>query len=200
MSSLPRELKHDTDNDKSDEAVFAAPMLSHTASVDSLFDLYFKPLSVFAGNFVNDPGAAEDLVQDVFLALIESRKRFESPFHLKSYLYVAVKNKCLKHMRHKEVKSRHGADYRKELEDQAFFHQHAIEEDVFSRLINEINELPPYYRNVYLLVLEGKKNQEIASELGLTLETVKTYKKEGKAILSGRLKDSLLSILVFMGI
>ncbi len=42
------------------------------AFIESLFGHYFKPLAVFAGHYIPDPNASEDIIQDVFLSLIES--------------------------------------------------------------------------------------------------------------------------------
>ncbi len=52
-----------------------------------------------------------------------------------------------------------------------------------------IEDLPPQCRNLYRLVLENKSNQEIADTLSIGIETVKSYKKQGKVLLYNRLKD-----------
>lgn len=106
-------------------------------------------------------------------------------------------------MRHKTVVLKHEERYKndiiyeKKLDDNATFHTNVVEEEVFSMLISEVNDLPPHLRSVYLLVLEGRRNQEIADELGYIVDTVKTYKKTGKNILVKRLKGSESLKLIF---
>ena len=44
-------------------------------------------------------------------------------------------------------------------------------------------------REIYQLSLQGKSNEEIARELNLTLDSVKSHKKRGKQALKDKLKD-----------
>ena len=73
---------------------------------------------------------------------------------------------------------------------------------MYTQLIRAIDALPGQCLKVFRLVLENKSNQEIAEILSLSVETVKSYKKQGKALLYKRLKDViplalLTSILQF---
>jgi RNA polymerase sigma-70 factor (ECF subfamily) len=170
--------------------------LDHS-SMRSLFELHFKPLVMFVAKYIDRQSVCEDIVQDVFMLLVEFPKKFETENHVKAYLYTTAKNKALKYLRHNDVVLRHEMSYSREIEDYALFHANVIEEEVFAMLIREVNELPPYCRNVYLLALEGHNNQMIADTLGLTVETVKSYKKEGKTILRKRMQKIQSLILIF---
>ena len=85
-----------------------------------------------------------------------------------------------------------------------------LEEEVYALLIKAIQNLPEQCQKVYLLVLEGKSNQEIAYQLQLNIETVKSHKQVGKKLLYDQLKhiirdshfltgilDSLIPLFVF---
>lgn len=146
------------------------------------------PLVLFAGNYIHNQDAAKDLVQDVFYALIESNEKFTTIENLKVYLYSAVKNRCLKYLRHEEVKERY-INYMSLTEQQeAFYHDRILEEEVFSLLNQAIQQLPEQCKKVFLLALEGKNNTEIADLMGIGLETVKSHKKTGKKFLYTKLK------------
>lgn len=160
----------------------------HKSGIRSLFERYYVPLVLFAGNYIHNQDAAKDLVQDVFYALIESNEKFTTIENLKVYLYSAVKNRCLKYLRHEEVKDRY-INYMSQAEQQeAFYHDRILEEEVFSLLNQAIQQLPEQCKKVFLLALEGKNNSEIADLMGIGLETVKSHKKTGKKILYTKLK------------
>ena len=150
-------------------------------AVKFLFEHYYVPLVIFAKNYLPDIEDCKDVVQGIFLHIVENREKFTSIDNLKAYLYQTTQNRCLK---------------------QAFYLDHILEEEVYTQLIRAIDALPGQCRKVFRLVLENKSNQEIAEILSLSVETVKSYKKQGKALLYKRLKDViplalLTSILQF---
>ena len=51
------------------------------------------------------------------------------------------------------------------------------EEEVYRLLFRAIDKLPARCREIFLLHMDGKKNEEIATVLGISIETVKTQKK-----------------------
>ena len=65
---------------------------------DILFEKYYERLVLFAEGYVGDLKTAEDMVQDVFLALL-SRKDLKNVEYSRSYLYSCVKNGCVDYLR-----------------------------------------------------------------------------------------------------
>lgn len=59
-----------------------------------------------------------------------------------------------------------------------------------------IGELPQRSQEVILLSLEGKKNQEIAQLLNLSVLTVKTHKKNAFRYLKNRLRNLVLLVMI----
>lgn len=171
-----------------------------STGIKRLFEQYYIPLILFAKTYVRDEDVAKDVVQDVFYILIESGEKFTTIDNLKVYLYSAVKNKCLKYIRHEGVKERYEqyvwANEEKNEED---YHERILEEEVFTLLYQAIQELPGQCKKVFLLTLEGKGNAEIAEALGIGIETVKSHKKTGKRLLYAKLKDVVpLIVLVLL--
>lgn len=153
----------------------------------TLFDHYFSALAAFGYRYVPDVPAVEDMVQEVFIAFWENRTNFEHPGAVKSFLYTSVRNKCLNHLKHQSVKRKHEGSLLYRLESDQYFESHVIEEETFNKLFVEIRKLPPASQEIMLLALNGLKNQEIAEELKVSVNTVKTQKK----IAYARLKDAL---------
>ena len=119
----------------------------------------------------------EDTVQEAFISLWEKRKHFDHLNALKAFLYTSVRNKCLNHLKHQAVLQKHETALIYELESEQFFTNHIIEEETFNQLFAEIRNLPQAAQEIMLLALNGLKNQEIADELNLSVNTVKTQKK-----------------------
>lgn len=164
--------------------------------VKQLFERYYVSLVMFAQTYVQDREIAKDIVQDIFLILIKSKEKFTSIENLKIYLYSAVKNKCLKHIRHENVKERYQHYVRSNEEQERIYQERILDEEVYNLLNQAIEGLPPQCKNVILLTLEGKNNTEIAESLKISIETVKSHKKSGKKMLYLKLKGSLSLIFV----
>ncbi len=164
-------------------------------AVKLLFEHYYVPLVIFAKNYLSDIEDCKDVVQGIFLHLIENREKFTSVDNLKAYLYQTTHNRCLKHLRHEGVKQRYVFESQS-IEEEAFYLDHVLEEEVYIQLIQAIDSLPGQCRKVFRLVLENKSNQEIAETLSISVETVKSYKKQGKALLYKRLKGIVPLVLL----
>lgn len=55
----------------SDQDILASMRKDKTIGIQRLFDRYYRPLVLFADEFLKDRSAAEDLVQDFFVKLWE---------------------------------------------------------------------------------------------------------------------------------
>ncbi len=154
---------------------------------NEVFHHFFRPLSAFAYKYVNDLAVVEDLVQEVFISFWEKRRDFDHPAALKSFLYTSVRNRCLNHLKHLAVEKKHEPALLYQLESEQQFSRQVIEEETFRHLLSEIRNLPEASREIMILALNGLKNPEIAEELGISVNTVKTQKK----IAYAKLKDKL---------
>ena len=154
--------------------------------IRELFEQHYTPLVLFAKGYIPDLDTDKDVVQEVFLSLIESQETF--------------RHKCLKYLRHEEVKRRYQKYMQSEAPDETrTYEERVLEEEVYALLIKAIQNLPEQCQKVYLLVLEGKSNQEIAHQLQLNIETVKSHKQVGKKLLYDQLKHIIpIGILIFL--
>ena len=159
-----------------------------------VFEEHFHALCAFGYRYLGDPPAVEDLVQESFVGFWERRTQFDHPAAVKSFLYTSVRNKCLNHLKHEAVKQKHESALRYELESDQHFTRRVIEEETFRLLLEEIRDLPKASAEIMILALNGLKNPEIAEELGISVNTVKTQKK----IAYARLKDKLGPYMGFL--
>lgn len=160
-----------------------------------LFLRYYSLLGVFAYRYLSDKQLCEDVVHDVFLELYQQKDRFLTISALKTYLYNAVRNRCIDFLRHYKVEERHAALLM--AQEEVFYEDQVLEAEVYTLLKKAIAELPGQTRRVYDLILQGYSNPEIAEKMGLTEEAVKAHRKRGKKLLREKLAY-LLSVSLLL--
>jgi RNA polymerase sigma-70 factor (ECF subfamily) len=152
-----------------------------------LFEDYYHPLRGFAKKFIEDNDVCNDIVQDAFVGLWDKRNELSISSAIKSYLYSSVRNSCLNHLRHEDVKNRNEASLMA-LSSDWYCEDSLLEEEVHTQIYEEIKDLPERTRDVILMALNGAANADIATELDVSINTVKTLKQRGYKILRERLK------------
>ena len=151
-----------------------------------LFSEFYNSLVLFAMGFVEQQDVAEDIVQEVFIAVWERDAQYPTYNAFRSFLYNSVKNAGLNHLKHKNVEEKYLASLN--LEDEGDdIDLRMMEEELYRLLFKTIDELPDKCRNIFLLHLEGKGNEEIALLLNLSILTVKTQKKRAMSYIRERL-------------
>lgn len=164
--------------------------------IRKIFDQYYRSLVQFANRFLSID-ECEDLVQDIFIGIWEKENAFQDELHLKVFLYKAVRNKCYNVIKHNFVKNKYAENTIKSLEDDDLFLKQILEEDIVCQLYKAIEILPDRKKEIIKLSLKGLKNADIAEELGIQLQTVKTLKSQSYKILRDQFRD-LESIIYFL--
>ena len=165
----------------------------------TLYRDYYAAMVVYALKFLKVKEEAEDAVQDVFLSLWEAEKPFDSIDNLRSFLYTSVKNRCLNILRERSVRRKyeeHIIDFYKEMENEEPIEQTYAE--VLGEVYRLIDELPPRCREIFLLHMDGRKNEEIAQALDIAVNTVKVQKAKAVSFLKEQMGDTLV-VLITIG-
>jgi RNA polymerase sigma-70 factor (ECF subfamily) len=74
-----------------------------TSAIEHLFRSHYEELREFAYRYVLSEPLAEEIVQDVFLALWSRREEFVPRTSARAYLFAAVRNRALHSTRHAAV-------------------------------------------------------------------------------------------------
>lgn len=148
------------------------------SAFNSIFKKLYPSICSFANKYLKDKQGAEDISQEVFIELWKQREKFESIEQVKAFLYLSAKNKCLNVLKHVNVKDKHIQETMAiSGEEDESFEEYVIKTEV-NAFINEVIEsLPPQRRKIIILSMNGLKNNEIAEELGISVNTVKLQKK-----------------------
>lgn len=168
--------------------------------LDYFFKSQYKQLYFFANRFVRDKAVAEDIVEESFVKFWEMRESIDSEQPVKSLLYTMVRNAAISYLRKQKVlaKRKKGYDALQE-ETEGYMLQQMIAAETMMQIYSAIGELPEGCRNVVTkLYVEGKRLQEIADELNISINTVKTQRARGLKFIRGKL-TGLLVLLMFFG-
>lgn len=154
-------------------------------SLQDLVDEYYDRLFRAAVFLTSSPTAAEELVQDTFMAAGEGLDRFEGRSSHYTWLYGILRNKYYKWVRDQKrnpMSLEHmtgDEDSRRpagvlEGEEKQPLENLAKKED--AREVREaVSDLPPHHRDVLLLrFMEGLPYQDIAEEMDCSIGTVKS--------------------------
>ncbi len=161
----------------------------------TLYKEFFKPACVFASRYVKSDADVIDIIQETFLNIWEKREVFISVGFFKAYLYKAVRNNCFKYIRDKQVENKYINQQNISEEGESFLRAIVVEE-VHREIINVLNKLPEERRKIMMLVLAGLNNNQIAEDLKISVNTIKTQKKRAYSYLREELKDTFLILLV----
>lgn len=156
-----------------DLALFEKVKKDDLSAYEILFKKYYKELYRFAYNYLREQAPSEEMAQEVFLYLWEKREQIDIKTTLKTYLYSAVKNKCLNFIKY-EVPRRH------ELEENhlALMVTHQPENsgdpEIMRKYIAEaIDQLPTKCKQIFVLSRNaGLTYEEIAEEMEISVKTV----------------------------
>ena len=126
---------------------------------------------------------AEDVIQDIFTDIwLRESVQFPSILYIKTFCFIALKNAYKNKIKHQGYQQR---QQRFELESKVEneFSEDIEQVELFHSLYESLKFLPDDYATVIRMYLEGWKPEEIATKLGLALQTVYNKRREAIVIL-----------------
>jgi len=141
---------------------------------DLLFEKYHKKLFYFAKGYLRSEEDAEDLIQEVFVKIWESRSDIKEHLSFNSFLYTITYNSILKHFRkkgrEKKYVDRYAAEILKEINNTS---EEVEYRNVLEKVKKYVDQLPEKRKEIFVMSrFEGYKNTEIAQKLNISKKTV----------------------------
>lgn len=131
---------------------------------------------------------AEDIVQETFLKLLESRREFADEGHAKGYLIRSVINRCRDY--HKSARRRYNIALSEAEENRLPADSGGFADDLTQTVLDAVQTLRPEYRDVvYLYYYEEYTIREIAALLHRSSNTVSTWLTRARKQLREVLND-----------
>ena len=160
-------------------------------NLDLTFRTYYRPLCLYAMHYLDDTQAAEDVVQDAFVRLMQTD---EQPRNVRAWLYTAVRNRAVDMLRRRNPLLTDIApqDLERLISDEEAQERSQREAELWTL----IDALPTRCREVLLMAKrDGMTYAEIAETLGISVKTVEKQMGKALRLLRGH-ADAILSLLV----
>lgn len=139
-----------------------------------IFRRYFADLVVFASTIIRDRQMCEDIVQNVFLKLWESRYLDFNGTSVRRYLIQSVRNQCIDELRHRKVLNQYMAEFNEDLWEKGTEH-YILYSDLLRRYRAALKQLTPEERNVVILSRhQGMKYADIARLYNISVRGVES--------------------------
>lgn len=148
---------------------------------DTIFRDHYPSLVRTAESMLHRRDIAEEIVQDVLLALWQRRATLVVEDSLRAYLFRATRNRALNHLRHAAIERKAEPELSAVESPAAPAPAVLVHEEIDAALRNAVAALPPRCREVFELSrMHGLRYSEIATTLGISVKTVEA--QMGKAL------------------
>lgn len=143
---------------------------------------------------------AQDIVGDSFVKLWKLHENFASMQKIKAFLYITTKHACLNFIKQSERNARNHSELVHTLPKKE---DHVLTEITKAEVLREVHaaieSLPPQCRKIVRMsFVQGMKNDEIAAELRLSVNTVKNQKARAITLLKMKLLTTNLLVLLYL--
>ncbi|GAB3995841.1 hypothetical protein GCM10028807_37030 [Spirosoma daeguense] len=170
------------------------------AGISLLFRQYYVMLCSHAVRYVASKAIAEDIVSDIFYEFHSEQRYQNITSSYRAYLFMAVRNRAFDYVRAemRQSTSLDNAEFVAANSNQSPDSMTQYEE-LYQDVENAINDMPMKRRQIYVMHrFEGKKYQEIANELGLSLRTVESHLYQAIHQIRNALKNKWQFLLCLM--
>lgn len=175
-------------SDASDEALMTRFQSGDRGAFTLLVRRHQTPLYNFALRHLRSPGAAEEVVQDAFMRVVQSASDFRQTSRFTAWVYTIARNLCIDVLRKRTQRQHrsldesagpedgHGSSLGERTADRtANVERSALSLEIRTRLLSAIDELPDDQREVFLLrEISNLPFKEIAEVVGAPENTVKS--------------------------
>ncbi|MCL3780783.1 RNA polymerase sigma-70 factor [Prolixibacteraceae bacterium JC049] len=163
------------------------------------FKLNYQQACVVALRYVDEVEKAEDIVQDVFKDLWEKGKYYQIEGDGRSYLFSSVRNRCINFIQREKQNTLPIND---EVMNQSESVKLTDDEQLSIRIARIIEKMPPRCQQIFRLAyISDYSYQEIADELQVSKNTVKTQMGIAYRLLREELKQYMMNLLgVFLNL
>lgn len=156
-------------------------------NADEIVTRFAPALGRIVASYERNAALRDELLQEVFMAVISSLPRLEDPDKLKPFLFRIAHNRCVSHVAQR-MREHGQQEYIDDVaDDVASLEQVRIAEERSQRLLDAVRRLGLPYRQVITLVLEDLSYEEIAETLGISVANVGVRVNRAKQQLKGML-------------
>ncbi len=166
----------------------------------NLYERYGKRLYGFVLRFLKQEADAEEIVQEVFIKIWESRSKIDIYSSFESFIFTIAYNATISLLRKRISENK----YLKYLKTIQIENTPEIIEEIHYQELNDkvqslLNELTPRQKEIFTLSREvGLSHSEIAEKLNISVLTVKKHISNTLSFLRSNLDNTMVINLLFV--
>jgi RNA polymerase sigma-70 factor (family 1) len=187
--------------DLSEKLIQQAFLNDPNEGIQRLFHCYHALLCSHAVRFVSSKAIAEDIVSDIFYEFHARQLYHTITTSYRAFLFVSVRNRAFDYVR-REVNRNNSLEHATHVSIQSAQEPDSITqyEELYQDVETAIDAMPVKRRKIYLMHrFEGKKNSEIAEDLGVSIRTVEAHLYQAIRQMREQLRSKwFLLILLFV--
>lgn len=163
--------------EKTDRELVGQLIHNDEAAFGELYIRYKDKLYFFSLYLLKSADESNDIVQEVFTRLWESRSFLRPELSFSSFLYTMTRNRILNYFRDMDI----DAKVKQIIAAEKVTEEETIDSELiyseYQKIFREaIDKLPPQRKRIFSLSrIENKSHKEIAEELGISVNTVQEH-------------------------
>jgi RNA polymerase sigma-70 factor (ECF subfamily) len=166
-----------------------------------IFKFFFQEIFYFTEKVTGNTEEAKDITSATFTSLFRLRMNFDTHTNIKAFLYITARNTCFNYLKSEKRRrnSLKNIAYRQQqiqtFELDRFLQFSIIEGMSLKEVYAAVDKLPLECGRIFkLLFFEGLKPNEIAAQLSITPETVRSQKRRAIELLRIKFSDNQLAV------
>jgi RNA polymerase sigma-70 factor (ECF subfamily) len=158
---------------QSDEMLMQELIAGRKLALEILYDRYFDKLVYFACGFIKNQQQAEDIVQEVFIKLIEQPQQFNPSMRFSTWVFTLTANRCKNNLRDTQNRNQLIENHVKQ---EAFELNSEHDLSSLNQSLNQgIEQLSLKEKTIYKLRFEEEMSlKEIAETIDIPIGSVKS--------------------------
>jgi len=147
------------------------------SAYQQLFHTYWDQIYSTALMFTKSPELSEDLSQDIFVRIWVKREQLAKIEQFDNFLFITARNLIFDHLRKKVFGGGYDDYFLEYFKDAALLPDQRLEFKEFENTIREaIDKLPAQQQTAFRLSrFQGLSHEEIAHQMGISRQSVKSY-------------------------
>lgn len=144
----------------------------------TIYNKYWKRVYFFVSLYTKNPSDAEDLTQEIFIKVWESREKIAPDKDIANYLFIAAKNTALNHLRKNKNEPFFIENILDTLEEYAsnYSDEHLAIKELEKEVESFIKQLPERQKEVFFLSRKGNYTYaQIAEKMNISIKTVENH-------------------------
>ena len=166
-----------------------------------MFEVFYKPLCGYAVRYARSMPVAEEIVSDVMYKIWENRHQNYRAETFREYLYTATRNTALNYLKQQQNQRKLSENWAEQLRGELIEEtplDTMIAKETQSKLNSLMNALPEQCRKAFTMSrIEDMSYDEIASQMGISINTVKYHIKTALQKLRAEM-DTILIWLILL--